>query len=50
MKTYTDLEQSKKLFEFLLNKNADLCYLAKDGRGVEYFEEPSVNEGGNGRY
>lgn len=45
MKTFTDLEQSKKLFEFLSDKNADLVYLATDGRGVEYFEEPSVIDG-----
>ena len=45
MKTFTDLEQSKKLAEFLPVKSADLCYLSKDERGVEYFEEPSVNDG-----
>lgn len=45
MKTFTDLEQSKKLFEFLSHKNADLAYLAKDERGIEYFEDPSVIDG-----
>lgn len=45
MKTFTDLEQSKKLAEFLPVKSADLCYLSKDERGAEYFEEPSVNDG-----
>lgn len=45
MKTFTDLEQSKKLAEFLPVKSADLCYLAIDKRGVEYIEKPSVIDG-----
>ena len=45
MKTYTDLEQSKKLAEFLLDKNADLVYIAMDERGVDYDEVPSVIDG-----
>lgn len=45
MKTYTDLEQSKKLFELLSDKNADLFYLTKGYRGADYFEKPSVIDG-----
>jgi len=45
MKTFTDLEQSKKLSEFLSDKNADLYYFATDGRGVNYDEVPVVVDG-----
>ena len=45
MKSYTDINQSKKLAEILPIESADLSYLSKDGRGIEFFEEPVVNDG-----
>lgn len=45
MKPFTDFSQSKKLAEFLSVKNADLCYLSKDKKGIEHFEKPSVIDG-----
>ena len=45
MKAYTNLEQSKKLSEILPIESADMCYLSKDGRGIEFFEEPVVIDG-----
>lgn len=44
MKAYTSLEQSKKLAE-ILPLGADMWYLSKDGKGIEFFEEPVVNDG-----
>lgn len=45
MKSYTDINQSKKLAEILPIESTDLSYLSKDGRGIEFFEEPVVNDG-----
>ncbi len=45
IKTFTDLNQSKKLAEFLPVKSADLYYMAVDERCVEYFEDPDVIDG-----
>lgn len=45
MKSYTNLEQSKKLAEILPIESADLYYLAKDGRGIEFLSNPSVKDG-----
>lgn len=45
IKSYTDLNQSRKLAELLPIESADICYLSKDGRGIEFFEEPVVSDG-----
>ena len=45
MKAYTTIEQSKKLIKILPIESADMCYLSKDDRGIEFFEEPVVNDG-----
>lgn len=45
MKSFTDLNQSKILAEFLPVESADLYYLAKDDRGIEFFSNPSVKDG-----
>lgn len=45
MKAYTSLEQSKKLIEILPIESADMCYLSKDNRGIEFFEEAVVSDG-----
>ena len=45
IKSYTDLNQSRKLAEILPIESADMCYLSKDGRGIEFFEEPVVSDG-----
>lgn len=45
IKTFTSLDQSKKLAEFLPVWSADLCYLSKNGKGVEYFEDPDTIDG-----
>lgn len=45
IKSYTDINQSKKLADILPPESADMCYLSKDGRGIEFFEEPVVNDG-----
>lgn len=45
IKTFTDLNQSKKLAEFLPVESADLCYLSIGGKGVEYFEDPDTIDG-----
>ena len=45
MKTFTDFNQSKILAKFLPVESADLYYLAKDDRGIEFFSNPSVKDG-----
>lgn len=39
---YTNIEQSKMLASFLPVESADLCYLAKDDRGRNFFGEPEI--------
>lgn len=45
IKSYTDLEQSKILKDILPIESAIMSYLSKDGRGIEFFEEPVVIDG-----
>lgn len=45
IKSYTSIEQSKKLAEILPIESADMCYLSKDNRGIEFFEEAVVSDG-----
>ena len=45
-KICTSIDQSKKLQAGILPpESADMCYLSKDGRGIEFFEEPDVKDG-----
>jgi hypothetical protein len=47
MKSYTDLEQSKKLAEILPLESADMCY-PKDAFGYDYAKEPVCHYRGIG--
>lgn len=38
IKSYTDIEQSKKLAEILPTESADMCYDNSSYRGVDYIE------------
>lgn len=43
MKSYTDIEQSKKLAEILPIESADMCWCNNSVKGVNYTDEFSAN-------
>lgn len=45
-KICTSIKQSRELIEIGLDpETADMCWLSKDYRGVEFFEDPEVKDG-----
>lgn len=45
IRSYTNIKQSKISVGILPIESADWCYLSKDGRGIEFFEEPTIIDG-----